>query len=70
MKRLQIMIEEDMDLALARKSRAEGTSKAELIRRYVRYFVEETVPLESDPLWDLMGAADFDPEAVHDVVYR
>ncbi len=35
MKRLQIMIEEELDEALGREARKEGTSKAALIRGYV-----------------------------------
>ena len=35
-KRLQIMIEEELDDALALEARRERTSKAALIRRYVR----------------------------------
>lgn len=70
MKRLQIMIEEDLDAALDRRARTEKTSKAALIRRYVRERVEPTPPLEADPLWRMVGADDFEPEAVDDVVYR
>jgi hypothetical protein len=36
MKRLQIMIDEDLDDALAVEARRERTSRAALIRRYVR----------------------------------
>jgi hypothetical protein len=35
-KRLQIMIEKDLDDLLGRQARAEGCSKAALVRRYVR----------------------------------
>ena len=70
MKRLQIMIEEDLDAALDRKARTEKTSKAALIRRYVRERVELRPPLEADPIWRMVGADDFEPEAIDDVVYR
>lgn len=36
MKRLQIMIDEELDEALEREARNTGTSKAALIRLYVR----------------------------------
>ena len=56
MKRLQIMIEEELDAALERLALEEGTSKAALIRRYVRERVEPLPPLERDPLWTMVGA--------------
>ena len=55
-KRLQIMIEEDVDAALGRRAREEGVSKAALIRRYVRIAVAPLPPLEEDPLWKMVGA--------------
>ena len=70
MKRLQIMIEEELDEALARQALAEGTSKASLIRRYVREKLKGLPPLESDPLGQMVGVDDFDPDPVDDVVYR
>jgi hypothetical protein len=59
-KRLQIMIEEDLDDALAREAAREGTSKAALIRRFVRERIKPLPPLEEDPLWEMVGA---DPHA-------
>ena len=41
MKRLQILIEEELDEALERRAREEGTSKAALIRRYGRQTMEQ-----------------------------
>lgn len=70
MKRLQIMIEEDLDHALDRRSRDEGVSKAALIRRFVRQSIEPLPPLADDPLSELIGADDADPAGVDDVVYR
>lgn len=70
MKRLQVMIEEDLDAALERKAQGEGTSKAALIRRYVREHLQPLPPLEADPLWQMVGADDYEPEAVDDIVYR
>lgn len=70
MKRLQILIEEELDEALGQRARAEGTSKAALIRRYVGERLRPLPPIEQDPLWDLVGAAgDAEPAAVDDVVY-
>jgi len=68
-KRLQIMIDEDLDAALDRMAIREGTSKAALIRRFVREKVKPLPPLEEDPLWQMVGSDDFEPANVDDVVY-
>ena len=65
-KRLQIMIEEDLDAALEREARRQHCSKAALIRRYVRERITPLPPLEEDPLWDVVGA-DADAEPVDDL---
>jgi len=70
MKRLQILIEEELDAALERKARREGRSKAALIRKYVRERVKPLPPLAADPLWGIVGADNFDPAPVDEVVYR
>jgi hypothetical protein len=62
-KRLQIMIEEELDSALALEARRERTSKAALIRRYVRERLrpDRLPPLEEDPLWSFVGGSDAEP---------
>jgi Ribbon-helix-helix protein, copG family len=65
-KRLQIMIDEDLDSALERQAVAERTSKAALIRRYVRERLAPLPPIEEDPLWQMIGLAG-DAEPVDDV---
>jgi hypothetical protein len=65
MKRLQIMIDEDLDEALERQARDERTSKAALIRRYVRERLKPLPPVNEDPLWQLVG--DLDVEPVDDI---
>ncbi len=60
-KRLQIMIEEDLDAALERQAREEGVSKAALIRRFVRDRIRPLPPLEEDPLWGFVGMSDGEP---------
>jgi hypothetical protein len=71
-KRLQIMIEEELDEALARQAAEEGVSKAALIRRYVGERLRPLPPLEDDPLWEIVGMdegrAD-DSMSVNEVVY-
>jgi hypothetical protein len=71
-KRLQIMIDEDLDQILERMALDEGTSKAALIRRFVRERVAPLPPIEEDPLWQMVGADSYEPgrESIDDVVYR
>jgi hypothetical protein len=54
-KRPQIMIDEDVDAALARQASEEGVSKAALIRHYVGERLRPLPPLVDDPLWGLVG---------------
>ena len=71
-KRLQIMIEEDLDAALGRQAAQEGVSKAALIRRYVGERLRPLPPLEEDPLWDIVGMVQGGPNdsmRVNEIVY-
>ena len=70
MKRLQIMIDEDLDEAVGRVSEAEGLSKAAVIRRAVRRDVEPLPALAEDPLSAMVGADEFEPTSVDATVYR
>jgi metal-responsive CopG/Arc/MetJ family transcriptional regulator len=70
MRRLQVMIESDLDEELNRRSAEEGTSKAALIRRYVRSALQPVAPLEEDPLAGMVGADEYEPAPVDEVVYR
>jgi hypothetical protein len=69
-KRLQIMIEEDLDQILERMAQEQRTSKAALIRRFVRERVAAPPPIEKDAIWELVGISEVEPEPVDDVVYR
>jgi hypothetical protein len=72
MKRLQILIDEDLDAELERLSHSEGRSKASLIREFVRKHVKPLPPLEADPLWQMAGRYSFepvDPREIDDIVY-
>ncbi len=69
MKRLQIMIEEDLDDALAAQALREGTSKAALIRRHMRHALRPVSPLEEDPLWKMAGVDSYEPADIDEVVY-
>lgn len=69
MKRMQILIDEELEEALAREAHTRGTSKSALVRQYVRERLARLPPLESDSLWAMVGADGFDPEPVDEVVY-
>lgn len=70
MKRLQILIEEELDAALEKRAREERRSKASLIRQFVGERLELLPPLATDPLSRFVGADAFPPEPVDEVVYR
>lgn len=64
------MIDEDLDEALEREAARERTSKAALIRCYVRERLKPLPPLEQDPLWELVGSLEFEPvEDIDAVIY-
>ncbi len=69
MKRLQILIDEELDAELERMAAEAGTSKAALIRRFVGERVRPLPPLSSDPLGRMVGADSFPPLPVDEVVY-
>lgn len=68
MKRLQISIDEDLDDALAMEAAREKTSKAALIRAYVR---ERLAPgsKTSDPMAALVGDIDEDAGDIDTELY-
>jgi hypothetical protein len=72
-KRLQIMIEEDLDAELGRHAAEEGVSKAALIRRYVGERLRPLPPLEEDALWEIVGmikgGSPGDSSRIDEVVY-
>lgn len=70
MKRLRIRIDDELDEALGRRARAEGASRAALIRRFVRRHVTALPALEDDAPGRWIGGDAFGPESVNDVVYR
>ena len=72
MKRLQIMIDEDVDAALERQAAEEGVSKAALIRRYVAERLRPLPPFADDALSALVGlvkGGTGDSVRVDEVVY-
>ncbi len=69
MKRLQIMIEEEIDDALEKRAFLEKTSKSALVRRFVRKGLGPIPPFGEDPLDRMIGVDSFEPTPVDDVVY-
>jgi len=72
MKRLQISIEPELDLAVERRADEEGLSKAEVIRRCVRERIEPLPPIEEDPLFKMFGSVSSNPKdtrTIDEVVY-
>ncbi len=68
MRRLQISIDDDLDDALAGEAARRKTSKAALIREYVR---ERLGSKETrDPMAPLVGDIDAEAGDVDEVVYR
>ena len=63
------MIDEDLDAALDRMALKERTSKAALIRRFVREKVQPLPPLEEDPIWQMVGDIDVEPADIDEVLY-
>jgi hypothetical protein len=68
-KRLQIMIDEDLDAELGRRASRERTSKAALIRMFVRERLHPLPPIDEDPLWAMVGVDDAEPAHHDDIVY-
>jgi plasmid stability protein len=66
MKRLQIMLDDDLYEELARRASAEGRSKAAIVRDSLRQVIPPLPPLEEDPIWAMVGA-DPDGEPVEDI---
>jgi len=73
MKRLQILIDEDLDAELERVSRKTGRSKGALVREAVRSQIKARALLERDALWEMVGKDSFEPvspKEIDDVVYN
>jgi len=61
MRRIQVLMDEELDDRLEREARRRHVSKSALLREYVREKVKPFPPIEEDPLWELVGTASFEP---------
>ena len=66
-KRLQILMDEELDTELERLAANTGKSKSALIRDAVRQHVRPLPPIEEDPLWQMCGVDEFEPVAPEDL---
>ena len=73
MKRLQFMIEPELDSELEFAALRDRVSKGEFIRRAIRAQIPPLPPLEEDPLWGIFGAYDGEGlrpgETIDDAIY-
>jgi len=69
-KRLAITIDDDLDREPSRLGTAESTSKAALIRRFLREALTALASLSADPLGRMVGVDAFEPAPIFAAVYR
>ena len=69
MKRLQIMLEDDIYEALGVEAIKAHTSKASLVRRYLRLSLNPLPSLDEDPLSGLAGSTEFEPADINETVH-
>jgi Ribbon-helix-helix protein, copG family len=70
LRRIQIYMDDDLENALEAAARAQGTSKAALIRECVAMNFRPLPLVEDDPLTALMGSGDGEPaDDVDEVIY-
>jgi hypothetical protein len=70
LRRVQLMLDDDLDERVESRAKIEGISKSEVVRRILRAEFPVLPPIEEDPIWDLVGADPHaEPANVDDVVY-
>jgi hypothetical protein len=70
MKRLHILIDDDLDVELERLASTLRVSKAALVRQFVRERIQPLPALSTDPIFRMAGVDDFAPAPIDAVVYR
>jgi len=73
LKRVQLMLDEDLDEAVSLEARRRRVSKSEVVRSILReQLIPSLPPLEEDPLWKFIGAgkgAPGDSASIDEVLY-
>lgn len=73
LKRVQLMLDDDLDRRLETRARLQGISKSELVRRLLRQEFPPLPPLHEDPLWKWVGGGSGgrhdDSSRIDEVVY-
>jgi hypothetical protein len=73
LKRVQLMLDEELDAAVAHEARRRRSSKSEVVRGILRErLLPPLPPLEEDPLWAWFGGekgAPDDSRSIDDVLY-
>jgi hypothetical protein len=64
--RVQIYLNEDDDRWLEERARSTGTTKSAMIRDGIRILRTQEVPLQEEPLMELIGLAGYDPHGIAD----
>ena len=73
LKRVQLMLDEELDAALAREARLRRVSRSEVVRSILRErLLPPLPPLEEDPLWQFVGIGKGSPgdsASIDEVLY-
>ncbi len=69
MRRLQILMDPELDDALERVARKRRLSKSALIREIVREKVRPLPPIQEDPLWEMVGVDSYEPVDIDEYLY-
>ena len=73
LKRVQLMLDEELDAAVAREAKIRHVSRSEVVRSILREtLLPPLPPLEEDPLWEWVGSGKGSPgdsASIDEVLY-
>lgn len=61
MRRIQLYMDEDLDVAIDLEAARSGTSRSDVVRTAVRHWVSQRRDDQPDPIDGLVGALDIEP---------
>ena len=67
MKRVQILVDRELDAGLEREAARQRKSKGALVREALRKYLKPLPPIEQDPIWKMVGADSFEPVAPEEI---